>query len=61
MEDEQQEQEIPPVEAVEQAYMDDQQDYGEYATENQEDQQFGSYPTAAGRESIFTFFNNILS
>jgi hypothetical protein len=52
--------EIPPIEAVERAYAEDQQDYNDYQTENAEDQQFGSYPGAIPKESIFTFFKNVL-
>lgn len=64
MEDENQE--IPDVEDVEKSYSDDQQDFGEYQQELQEDQQFGnqgqfgSYPDPSPRESIFTFFRHIL-
>ena len=64
MEDEQET--IPGVEEVEQSYMDDAQDQGEYQQEVQQDQQygnqdqFGSYPEAPAKESIFTFFRHIL-
>ena len=58
MEDEQQE--IPDVESVEQAYQEDIQDFQNYQQELQEDQQFGNYPEATPRESIFTFFRHIL-
>ena len=58
MEDETQE--TPDVTAVEQSFNDEQQDYGEYQQEAQEEQQFGSYPNAVPRESIFTFFRHIL-
>lgn len=64
MEDEQQ---IPDIEAVEQSYIDDQQDLMEYQQEIQQDQQFGttpeqfgSYPEMTPKESIFTFFRHIL-
>ena len=60
MEDETQEMNIPDVNSVEQSYMDEQQDYGEYQQEVQEEQQFGSYPSPVPRESIFTFFRHIL-
>jgi len=50
----------PEVSEVEQSYIDAQQDYGEYQQEAQEDQQFGSYPGAVPKESIFTFFMRIL-
>lgn len=56
MEDEQ----IPQYGEVEQAYVDQQQDYQDYATDSQEEQQFGSYPNQIPKETIFTFFNNIL-
>lgn len=56
MEDEQ----IPAVEDVEQSYQDNQQDYNDYVTETQEEQQFGSYPNQVPRESIFSFFKDIL-
>jgi hypothetical protein len=59
MEDEQ-EQEIPDVEEVEQAYSEDQQDYQDYQQDYNEDQQFGAYPGAVPRESIFTFFAKVL-
>ena len=59
MEDEK-EMEIPGVEAVEQSYVDDQQDYADYSQESSDEQQFGSYPGAIPKDSIFTFFNNIL-
>ena len=52
--------EIPDVAAVEQSYADDSRDYGEYQQEVQDEQQFGSYPSAIPKESIFTFFTNIL-
>jgi hypothetical protein len=58
--DDEQEIQIPEIEAVEQAQMEDQQDFGDYQQELQEDQQFGSYPNATPRESIFTFFRHIL-
>jgi len=51
---------IPDMEAVEQSYIDDQQDLGEHQQEVQSDQQFGSYPEATPKESIFTFFRHIL-
>lgn len=51
---------IPQAEEVEQAWNDNQQDYQEYAADNQEDQQFGSYPNQIPKESIFTFFMRIL-
>jgi len=57
MEDE--EQEIPN-EAIEQSYLDEQQEVGEYQQDLQEDQQFGSYPNDVPKESIFTFFRHIL-
>lgn len=57
MEDEEQ---IPTVGDVEQAYSDNQQDYSDYATETQEEQQFGSYPNQVPKESIYTFFKSIL-
>jgi hypothetical protein len=56
MEDEQ----IPNVEEVEQAYYDDQGDMQDYQQESMDDQQFGSYPTAPPKESIFTFFAKVL-
>jgi hypothetical protein len=60
-ENEQEEQEVvPDVSSVEQSYSDEQQDLGEYQQEMQEEQQFGSYPNAIPRESIFTFFRHIL-
>jgi len=50
----------PEPSEVEQSYIDAQQDYSEYQQEAQEDQQFGSYPGAQPKESIFTFFMRIL-
>lgn len=46
----------------EQAYTDDQQDYDDHNYEQQQDQQFGSEPWKhiEPKDSIFTFFNNIL-
>jgi hypothetical protein len=55
-----QEMQIPDVGEVEQSYIDAQQDFGEYQQDVQEDQQFGSYPNAVPKESIFTFFMRIL-
>lgn len=60
MEDEQDDSGTPDVGTVEQSYRDDQQDFVDTQQEIQEDQQFGSYPGAVPRESIFTFFNNLL-
>ena len=51
---------IPNSTDVEQSYLDDQQDMGEFQQEVQEEQQFGSYPNQTPRESIFTFFKHIL-
>ena len=51
---------IPGVDAVEQSFSDDSQDFGEYQQALQEEQQFGSYPEATPKESIFTFFRSIL-
>ena len=57
---------IPDMESVEQSYIDDQQDLGEHQQDVQADQQFGnqdqfgSYPDATPKESIFTFFRHIL-
>lgn len=44
----------------EQAYVDEQQDYGDYIGEQQENQMFGSYPSERQKESIFSFFRHIL-
>ena len=52
--------EIPDILDVEKSYMDDQQDFGDYQQEIQEEQQFGNYPNQPPRESIFTFFKHIL-
>jgi len=61
MEDEQETgEEIPDAQLVEQSYIDDQQDMGEFQQEMQQDQQFGSYPDITPKESIFTFFRHIL-
>lgn len=67
MEDETNAQEMqdPSVNDVEQSYIDEQQDQGEYQQDIQEDQQFGTqqfgnYPDPVPRESIFTFFRHIL-
>jgi hypothetical protein len=60
MQDDEQEIETPDVSAVEQSYEDDQQDHIEYQQDSQEDQQFGSYPNAVPKESIFTFFRHLL-
>ena len=51
-----------PIDAsqIEQSYIDDQQDFGEFQQDIQEEQQFGSYPSATPRETIFTFFKHIL-
>jgi len=54
MEDEQET--IPGIEEMEQSYMDDQGDVSDF---NQE-QQFGTYPEAPHKESIFTFFRHLL-
>lgn len=54
------EENIPIIEEVEQAQYDEHGDYNDYVAEGQEDQQFGSYPGAKAKDSIFTFFNNIL-
>jgi hypothetical protein len=57
---------IPDIETVEQGLIDDQADQGEYQQDIQTDQQFGnqdqfgSYPDATPKESIFTFFRHIL-
>lgn len=57
MEDEQ----IPIGETeAEQAYIDDQEDYNDFVTEDQEDRQFGSYPGQIEKDSIFTFFKRLL-
>ena len=53
-------QEIPTVEEVEQSYEDDQGDHSDYAQEQQFGDQFGQYPDAAPKESIFTFFRHLL-
>ena len=58
MEDEQEE--IPTIDDVQQSYSDGHGDYQDYATETQEEQQFGQYQNQPGRESIFTFFRHIL-
>lgn len=57
MEDETQ---VPDISEVEQGYIDDQQELGDFQQDAQEEQQFGSYPNAVPRESIFTFFRHIL-
>ena len=56
------EDETQPItaEEAEQAYMDNQQDYGDFVGEQQENQQFGSYPQENPRDSIFTLFWRIL-
>jgi len=59
MEDEEIERPVD-AEVVGQSYMDDQSDYGDFQQEIQEEQQFGSYPNQAPRETIFTFFKHIL-
>jgi len=59
MEDEQQE--TPNIETMEQSYDDDQQDQADYMQEQQfAGDQFGSYPDAQPKESIFTFFRHLL-
>ena len=58
MEDEQQE--TPNIETMEQSYDDDQQDQADYMQEQQFADQFGSYPDAVPKESIFTFFRHLL-
>ena len=46
---------------VQQGFSDEQQDYGEFLTDQQEDQQFlGSVTGQRERESIFSFFKHIL-
>jgi len=57
MEDEKQE--IGMAE-VEQGFIDEQEDYQDYNQEGMEEQQFGSYPGQAPKESIFTFFAKVL-
>jgi hypothetical protein len=57
MEDDEQ---IPIAEEVEQSYADDQQDFQDYQQEVTEDQQFGAYPGAMPKDSIFTFFSKVL-
>ena len=59
MEDENQGQ-IPRIEEVEQAYVDEQGDYEDYQAEGSDEQQFGAYPGAIPRDSIFTFFAKVL-
>jgi len=59
MEDENQGQ-IPQVEEVEQAYIDEQGDYEDYQAEGSDEQQFGAYPGQIPRDSIFTFFAKVL-
>jgi hypothetical protein len=59
MEDEEQMQ-VPEMGEVEAAYIDEHQDFGEYQQDAQEDAQFGSFPSAVPKDSVFTFFNNIL-
>lgn len=54
------ENEIPDVETSEQAFSDEQQDYGEHVGEQQEEQMFGSYQEPRKSESIFSFFKHIL-
>jgi hypothetical protein len=54
------EMQIPDVDSVEQAYIDGAQDQQEFQQDYQEEQQFGAYPGAVPRESIFTFFKHIL-
>jgi hypothetical protein len=51
---------IPDVNAVEQGYQDEANEFGDYQQENQEEQQFGSYPNDTPKETIFTFFKHIL-
>ena len=51
---------VPDASVVEQAYGEDQQDFSEYQQDAQEEQQFGSYPGAIPKESIYTFFMRIL-
>lgn len=51
---------LPSIDDAQSAYTDDQQDYGDYAQEYQEDQQFGSPYGARPKESIFTFFSKLL-
>jgi hypothetical protein len=51
---------VPDADTVEQGQFEDMQEFGEFQQDVQEDQQFGSYPNAVPRESIFTFFRHIL-
>ena len=51
---------IPNEGNVEQAYVDEQGDYGDFQQEMSDEQQFGSYPNQPPKESIFTFFRHIL-
>jgi hypothetical protein len=57
MEDDEQ---MPIPDEVEQGYADDQQDFHDYQQESMEDQQFGAYPGAVQKDSIFTFFSRVL-
>ncbi len=53
-------QEIPDTETVAQSYSDDQNDYAEFSDSAQDEQQFGAYPGASVKDSIFTFFRHVL-
>ena len=56
------EQETPAdISDVQQSFEDEQQELQEYQQGMTEDQQFGNYPEAVPRESIFTFFRHLLS
>ena len=51
---------VPDMESVEQSFNEDQQDLAEYQQDMVDDQQFGSYPSAVPKDSIFTFFRHVL-
>lgn len=51
---------VADIETAEQGFIEDQQDYGEYQQEYQEDQQFGTMPEQNRRESLFSFFKHII-
>jgi hypothetical protein len=57
---EDEEEQIPSVDAVGQGFSDEQQDLIEHQQDAAEEQQFGNYPEPVPKDSIFTFFKHIL-
>ena len=51
---------IPDIEDYEQSMADENADLSDQQYEQQQDQQFGTYPNPTPKDSIFTFFKHIL-